>query len=128
MSKTISFVATDKLAEWIEEESDRRMTTVSSAAQQLLAEKFRAEQGASETAKPASDEPDEPDELDEPTTYRFQSKEQADAFRAEVSQHLADVDDKRLKEVTLAAGTPGSVVRKGAFEIGESAGSKGGSE
>ena len=42
--KTISFVATEELAEWIEQESDRRMTTVSSAAQQLLAEKYRAEQ------------------------------------------------------------------------------------
>lgn len=41
MSKTISFVATDKLAEWLEDESERRMTTISSTAQQLLAEKFR---------------------------------------------------------------------------------------
>lgn len=45
MSKTISFVATDKLAEWLEEESERRMTTISSTAQQLLAEKYREEQG-----------------------------------------------------------------------------------
>lgn len=47
MSKTISFVATDKLAEWLEEESERRMTTISSTAQQLLAEKYRAEQSTS---------------------------------------------------------------------------------
>lgn len=45
MSKTISFVATEKLAEWLEEESERRMTTISSTAQQLLAEKYREEQG-----------------------------------------------------------------------------------
>ena len=55
MSKTISFVATDELAEWIEEESNRRMTTVSSAAQQLLAEKYRAGQDGAEAAKPASE-------------------------------------------------------------------------
>lgn len=42
--KTISFVAREELAEWIEEEADHRMTTVSSAAQQLLAEKYRADQ------------------------------------------------------------------------------------
>jgi hypothetical protein len=46
MGKTISFVATEQLAEWLEEESDRRMTTISSTAQQLLAEKYREEQKA----------------------------------------------------------------------------------
>lgn len=45
MSKTISFVASDKLVEWLEEESDRRMTTISTTAQQLLAEKYRQEHG-----------------------------------------------------------------------------------
>lgn len=41
VSKTISFVATDELAEILEEEAQRRMTSVSSAAQQLLAERVR---------------------------------------------------------------------------------------
>lgn len=65
--KTISFVATEELADWIEEEADRRMTTISSAAQQLLAEKYRAEH---ELEEPGDDEPadDEPadDDLPEP--------------------------------------------------------------
>lgn len=56
MAKTISFVATDKLAEWIEEESERRMTTVSSTAQQLLAEKYREEQAQEEGGE--GDRPD----------------------------------------------------------------------
>jgi hypothetical protein len=38
MSKTISFVASDELADYLEEEAERRMTTVSSTAQMLLAE------------------------------------------------------------------------------------------
>lgn len=38
VSKTISFVASDELAEYLEEEAERRMTTVSSTAQMLLAE------------------------------------------------------------------------------------------
>lgn len=55
--ETISFVATEELAEWIEEEADRRMTTVSSAAQQLLAEKYRADH--------AEIEPDQEESEDE---------------------------------------------------------------
>lgn len=41
MSKTISFVASDELAEYLEKEADRRMTTISSTAQQMLAEYVR---------------------------------------------------------------------------------------
>lgn len=41
MSKTISFVASDDLAEFLEDEAERRFTTVSSTAQMLLAEKVR---------------------------------------------------------------------------------------
>lgn len=41
MSKTISFVASDELAEFLEEEAEKRMTTISSTAQMLLAEKAR---------------------------------------------------------------------------------------
>lgn len=43
--KTVSFVATQQLADWLAEESESRMTTVSSAAQQLLVEKYREEMG-----------------------------------------------------------------------------------
>jgi len=59
MSKTISFVASDELANYLEEESERRMTTVSSTAQMLLAEKVRelgdvdGETEATETASRA---------------------------------------------------------------------------
>ena len=60
MSKTISFVATDELAEWLEEESERRMTTISSTAQQLLAEKYREmEQEGDEEPSEDSREPEE---------------------------------------------------------------------
>jgi L-lysine 2,3-aminomutase len=41
MSKTISFVASDELAEFLEDEAERRMTTISSTAQMLLAERVR---------------------------------------------------------------------------------------
>lgn len=48
MSKTISFVASDELAEYLENEAERRMTTVSSTAQMLLAEKVRESSESSE--------------------------------------------------------------------------------
>jgi len=57
MSKTISFVASDELAEFLENEAERRYTTVSSTAQMLLAEKVRemqGEDGGAEAGKPAS--------------------------------------------------------------------------
>lgn len=57
MSQTISFVASDELAEYLENEAERRYTTVSSTAQMLLAEKVREEQDKDsgvETDKPAS--------------------------------------------------------------------------
>jgi hypothetical protein len=54
MSKTISFVASDELAEYLEREAQERMTTVSSTAQMLLAEKVREMGGVSEGSKTAS--------------------------------------------------------------------------
>lgn len=44
MSRTVSFVCSEKLAEWLEEEAEERMTTLSATAQQLLAEKYRESQ------------------------------------------------------------------------------------
>lgn len=55
MSKTISFVASDELAEFLEQESERRMTTISSTAQMLLAEKAREMGGV---GQPEGDKPD----------------------------------------------------------------------
>ena len=55
MSKTISFVASDQLADFLEREAEERMTTVSSTAQMLLAEKIREEQRGEEVDKPGSD-------------------------------------------------------------------------
>ena len=65
MSKTISFVASDELADFLEEESERRMTTVSSTAQLLLAEKVREMDGGRETAEGLNgSEPSEDDVFD----------------------------------------------------------------
>lgn len=93
MSKTISFVASDRLAEWLEEESEQRMTTISSTAQQLLAEKYRA------------DEDQEPERKSEPTNdifdrqsrawHRANSTENEYAVRVPHSSGLSDAGKNR---------------------------------
>lgn len=40
MSKRVTFVVTDELAAFLEQEAERRLTTVSSVTQQLLAETY----------------------------------------------------------------------------------------
>lgn len=60
--QTISFVATDELAEWLDQEADNRMTTISSAAQQLLVERYRQqEQGGAEADQGGSAPADTPE-------------------------------------------------------------------
>jgi len=58
MSKTISFVASDELADFLEEQAQERMTTVSSTAQMLLAEKAR-EMGIEDTERSSSSSSDD---------------------------------------------------------------------
>lgn len=41
MSKTVSFVARDELAEWLESKADEEMKTVSSLCQDIIAEEYR---------------------------------------------------------------------------------------
>jgi len=48
MSKTISFRASEELDEFLEEEAERRLTTKSTVAQMLLAERVRQMKGAEE--------------------------------------------------------------------------------
>lgn len=45
MSRTVSFRASEELDEFLEQEAERRMTTKSTAAQMLLAERVRQLQG-----------------------------------------------------------------------------------
>jgi len=77
MSKTISFVASDELADFLEEESERRMTTISSTAQMLLAEKAREMGGVgdgAETAKPVSESPEDVFDRNPKAWYRPDSQ------------------------------------------------------
>lgn len=65
MSRTVSFRASEELDEFLEQEAERRMTTKSTAAQMLLAERVRQLQGESdgddETDQSDSGAPDQSD-------------------------------------------------------------------
>jgi hypothetical protein len=45
MSKTVSFVAREELAEWLESRADAEMKTVSSVVQDIVAKEYRAQSG-----------------------------------------------------------------------------------
>jgi len=53
MSKTVSFVARDELAEWLESRADAEMKTVSSVVQDVVAEKYRDEEAGSGSVEEA---------------------------------------------------------------------------
>lgn len=126
--KTISFVATGELAEWIEQEAERRMTTISTTTQQLLAEKYRAEQSQQEQAETDKGGSDR-GELKERSDFEFEGKAVADAFRDRISDgFISEEDDKRLKTVTLAAGTPGEIIEEAENYAGKQADSSGDGE
>lgn len=112
MTTTVTFRCTNELEEFLEQEAERRMTTKSSVAQMLLAEKFREiqEERAGGDVQTGSDEGVEAEPLDEVTRFEFSSKDAADAVRTEFSAHLSDEDDKRMSDVWFREGTPGEVV------------------
>ncbi|MFB6196818.1 MAG: hypothetical protein ABEI52_00920 [Halobacteriaceae archaeon] len=124
MSKTISFVASDKLAEWLEEESERRMTTISSTAQQLLAEKYRQDEASGGSGEREAEQGETPEidglVVDDDNVFHFSLREQAQAFRDSISDEwLAEEDDARRKEVHVEPDAPESVVREAAIWAGE---------
>lgn len=61
MSKTVSFVARQELAEWLESEAEEQMKTKSSLVQEIVADEYRRQQGE-ETGK-SPDMGGLPDEL-----------------------------------------------------------------
>lgn len=102
MGKTISFVATEKLAEWLEEESERRMTTISSTAQQLLAEKYREEQQGEDTTARDDPEPEDEDVGEEEPEPDALDRNPDKWYRPDSKQHdyavnLPDGDRKYYK-------------------------------
>ena len=112
MSKTVSFVARDELAEWLESHADERMKSISAICQDIVAAEYRRQKGT-ETAKLDQTQDDGADALESDTRFHFDTKREADAVRTQFEQHLnEDDDDKRLTRVSFAEGTPGEVVEE----------------
>jgi hypothetical protein len=112
MSKTVSFVARDELAEWLESRADAEMKSISSVCQDIVAAEYRRQRG-SETAKPDQTQDDTPEPLESETQFDFASKQEADAVRTEFKEYVSEEnDDKRMKFVFFEEGTPGEVVEE----------------
>jgi predicted transcriptional regulator len=107
MSKTVSFVAKDELAEWLEQRADDRMKSISAVCQDIVAAEYRREQA--ETAKSVK-RGSEGGALESESLFVFKSKSGAETARQQFAEHLSDDDDGRLKEVRIAQGTPQGVV------------------
>jgi len=109
MTVTISFRVSEELEDFLEKEAERRMTTKSTVAQMLLAEKvkeIREESGTNGTGN-GEEECASTGLLDEAQQVAFPSKQAADAFRDEYSQFVdSENDDRRLKQVSVIADTP----------------------
>jgi hypothetical protein len=112
MTKTISFVASEELAEWLEEEAEKRMTTVSTTAQMLLAERYQemAEPDVPENREERLDtRREEIVDLEDPQAdvwrLEFEKQDFATRFREAVGEELlAGSDDKRKKVVHVEVG------------------------
>lgn len=130
MSQTVSFVARDELAEWLEERAEREMKSVSGICQDIVAAEYRrenpvdagkggqtredkdAQTGGDEDGESNEDNNADVEPLEEETHFHFDSKQEADGVRAEFPGYLSDNDDKRLKRVTMKEGTPGEVAEE----------------
>jgi len=111
MSETVSFVARDDLADWLESRADAEMKTVSSLVQDIVAAEYRRQRG-DESGKSGQTGEGEPEPLPAMRGFEFPKKQQADAVRGEFSEYVSDTDDARLKEVRFEAGTPAEVVKE----------------
>lgn len=111
MSKTVSFVARDELAEWLEQRADDRMKSISAVCQDIVAAEYRRQREA-ETAKPDQTQDEGAEGLESDTRFDFATIREADAVRTQFSEHLSDDDDKRMKYVVFVEGTPSEVVKE----------------
>jgi hypothetical protein len=111
MGQTVSFVARDELAEWLESQAEAEMKSLSAICQDIVAAEYRRQKGA-ETAKPDQTQDDGADALGSDTRFDFATKREADAVRTQFPEHLSEDDDKRLKTATFVEGTPSEVVKE----------------
>lgn len=114
MSRTVSFVARDELADWLEQRAESRMKSISAVCQDIVAAEYRRQQDeqAAIGEQTQDDGDSTPESLESDTTFSFATKREADAVRTQFTPHLSDNDDRRLKKVVMAEGTPGEAIEE----------------
>lgn len=108
MSKTVSFVVRDELAEWLEQRAEERMKSISAVCQDIVASEYRREREG-ETGKVGQSEVSP---LQQETEFEFATKREADAVRTQFEEFLSENDDRRFTRVWFSEGTPGEVVKE----------------
>lgn len=111
MSKTVSFVARDELAEWLEQRAEDRMKSISAVCQDIVAAEYRR-QDEQQASIDGQTQDDGADALESDTRFDFATKREADAVRTQFKEHLSDDDDKRMKYAVFVEGTPSEVVKE----------------
>ena len=111
MSKTVSFVARDELAEWLEQRAEDRMKSISAVCQDIVAAEYRR-QDEEQASIGGQTQDDGADALESDTRFDFATKREADAVRTQFKEHLSDDDDKRMKYAVFVEGTPSEVVKE----------------
>jgi predicted transcriptional regulator len=118
MSETISFVARDELAEWLEQRAEDRMKSISAICQDIVAAEYRRqdEEQASIDGQTQDDgsqtQDDGAEALESNTYFHFDTRRAANAVRTQFEEHVHWDDDKRLKKVLFIEGTPSEVVEE----------------
>ncbi|WP_232689002.1 hypothetical protein [Halobacterium zhouii] len=115
MGQTVSFVARDELAEWLESRADVEMKSVSAVCQDIVAAEYRRQNPADggKAGETQAEEPETaPDALESDREFSFATKREADAVRTQFGAHLSEDDDARFREVVFVEGTPSEVVKE----------------
>lgn len=97
MSKTVSFVARDDLAVWLESRADEEMKTVSSVVQDIVAKEYRAQsrEDAGKGGGESSDPLDEPPFSNHPNAWYEPSTSDPDEIVAVRTPDSAAVNGDR---------------------------------
>ena len=102
MTKTVSFVARDELAEWLEQEAEEQMTSISAVCQQVVAEEYRRRETEDEKEQAG----DGIEVTGHSSSFEMRNKHDASEVRKAFEEYLSDEDDARYNTVHFSAELP----------------------
>ena len=106
MTKTVSFVARDELAEWLEQEAEDQMTSISAVCQQVVAEEYRRRRGKEYTGDENDATGHETEVAGHVSSFEMRSRPDAEEVREAFEEYVSDEDDARFNEVHFTADLP----------------------